>query len=82
MNTIACLVVCVVVIAAFFSVPYILLRREAYKGPEMEKATRLLLELGLAVTFGLLIAVVSNLVVDLAQGYAALYVDQVGWPTL
>jgi len=79
MNTIICLAVCVLVLASLLSVPYILFRREMLKGETYKVGA---LEAAIAGVFAILTSLVAYLVYNLAQGYAALYVDQVGWWTL
>jgi hypothetical protein len=79
MNTIICLAVCVLALSAFLAIPYILLRREMLKGETYKVGT---LELAIAGVFAILTALVAHVVYNLAQGYAALYVDSVGWWTL
>ena len=83
MNTIVCLSVCLLVIGLFFATPYILLRREMGKwSPAPTDRERFWFEVALVVIFILVLAIVAPLVANLSEGYAALYVDQVGWPTL
>lgn len=79
MNTIICLALCVLVLAALLSVPYIVFRREMLKGETYKVGS---IEFAIAGVFAILTALVAHLVYNLAQGYAALYVDQVGWWTL
>lgn len=83
MNTIVCLVVCNLVVAAFFATPWLMARRYMKDvSPALTRKEMIGFEVTLAVSFLLMLAVCSTLLGDLAEGYAALYVDQVGWWTL
>jgi hypothetical protein len=84
MNTIVlCLVVCNFFAAAFFAAPWLLVRREMDKwAPAPTRKERVLMEIGCMVIFLLMLAVVAPLMADLSEGYAALYVSEVGWWTL
>ena len=78
MNTIACLVVCVIALALFLAIPYIMVRRVVLQ----HETETLTLEVAMATIFAILTAGIACIVFDLAQGYAALYVSEVGWWTL
>jgi hypothetical protein len=83
MSNIICLAVCIAFIAAFFAVPWVMVRREMDRwSPAPTKKERMVWDLAIAVLFFLLLSVVGNLVTDLSEGYAALYVWEVGWWTL
>ena len=83
MNTIICLVVCNVFAACFFATPWVLARREMKKwSPAPTRNERFWFELLVVACVALSLAVAVPLLADLAEGYAALYVDQVGWWTL
>lgn len=78
MNTIICLAVCVFALSAFLAIPYILVRRIVLQ----HETETLTLEVAMGSIFAILTAGIATVVFDLSQGYAALYVDSVGWWTL
>jgi hypothetical protein len=78
MNTIICLAVCVIALALFLAIPYIMVRRIVLQ----HETETLTLEVAMAAIFAILTGGIATIVFDLAQGYAALYVDSVGWWTL
>jgi hypothetical protein len=83
MNTIVCLSVCIIVIAAFFTVPWLMARRYMKDvTPALTKKENIGFEIALVAVFLLMISLVAPMVADLSEGYAALYVDSVGWWTL
>lgn len=84
MNTIVlCLVVCNFAVLAFFSIPWLMVRRSMMNvSPALNRKEAIGFELALAVCFLLMLALVSPLLANLAEGYAALYVQEVGWWTL